>query len=703
MIRPLRFATVLLGLLTVNLAWPSAPAQAADEKSELPIRRVVMFNSGVTYFEHFGQVEGDTTVDLKFRVDDVNDLLKSMVLQDLGGGDVSTVSYGSKDPITRALKTFAIDLTTNPTLAGLLQQIRGEEVMLEAPNPVRGKILGVEKRRTQLGDKDEVIEIDYLNLVTEDGLVSVSLQNVGRIKLANPKLDAELRQALMVLATSNSTDKKTVTLNLLGKGARPVRVGYIQESPVWKTSYRMVLADKGDSLLQGWAIVENTTEEDWSNVDLSLVSGRPISFVMDLYEPLYVTRPEVFPELYSSLRPRTYDQDLAKADADFRAARRGNALGDQLAEAQEKAARSRSGFAAAPAAPPRPSMNRKKADEAYDANFQFDPGQGIQSMAAAGDVGELFRYHIGTPVSIDRSRSAMLPIVNEQIKVEKVSIYNPSVQEKHPLNGMRLKNTTKLHLMQGPITVFDGGVYAGDAQIQAIPPGSERLISYALDLATEVAPTSSGQPEQLLSVRLVKGTLYTTRKYGQTHTWVVKNSSAVEKTVLIEYPINTAWTLVSPKEPTEKTRNLYRFAVKAAPGEPAKLDVKEERTESQSVAVTNLPLNQIQIYLSAKVVDDEVKAALQEVIKRKQEIELVRQQRQEHQRQLQVIATDQDRIRRNMAPLPQDSEIFRKYLRKFTEQEDELEGLQTKVTQAIEQEQKLQKSLDDYLIGLNLS
>src|SRR5262249_30551853 len=192
------------------------------------------------------------------------------------------------------------------------------------------------------------------------------------------------------------------------------------------------------------------------------------------------------------------------------------------------------------------------------------------ASAQAGEVGELFQYAIATPVTLGRQKSAMLPIVNESVKGEKLSIYNQSVQVKHPLNGLRLSNSTALHLMQGPITVFDGATYAGDAKIEDLPPGAERLISYALDLKTEVAPEAKGRPDQLLKVKLIKGTMEVTRKNSRVHNWTVKNSDSKAKTVLIEYPLEANWTLVTPKEPTEKTRDLYRFAVKAEPGKPAK-------------------------------------------------------------------------------------------------------------------------------------
>ncbi|MBL8881280.1 MAG: DUF4139 domain-containing protein, partial [Phycisphaerales bacterium] len=200
------------------------------------------------------------------------------------------VTYGSKDPITKTLKTFAIDLTEEPTIAELLNQVRGEEVAVEAAKPIEGRILGVEKRKRAAAD-DKIVEEEFLNLVTEDGLKSVALASLQSIRLLNEELDAELQQALLLLASDRSNDKKNVSLRFTGDGTRPVRVSYIQEAPVWKTSYRLVLDDEKQPLLQGWAIVENTTEEDWRDVQLTLVSGRPISFVMNLYDPLYVPRP----------------------------------------------------------------------------------------------------------------------------------------------------------------------------------------------------------------------------------------------------------------------------------------------------------------------------------------------------------------------------------------------------------------------------
>ncbi|WP_254513403.1 DUF4139 domain-containing protein [Anatilimnocola floriformis] len=689
-----------LGPMFLSAGSMSLSAQEKDKAADIPVKRVVMFSSGVAFFEHAGKVDGNASVDMKFNVKDINDLLKSMVLQDLGGGRISTVSYGSREPITRTLGTFSIDLTRNPTLGDLLQQIRGEQIEIDAPTKVTGTILGVETRKVPAGD--QVVDEKFVNLLTADGLRSVSLGNVGRIKLSNAKLDAELRQALMVLAMGKDSEKKTVSLSFLGGGKRDVNIGYIQEAPIWKTSYRLVLSDDEKPFLQGWAIVENTTEADWDNVTLTLVSGRPISFVMDLYQPLYVNRPEVKPELYSSLRPRTYEQDLASADDEFRRAgevqEKAKQLGDQMRRAPALAA-------AVPQAPGKPGDGYAfgaNAGQAAKGEYRMDLQRGGQSVAQAGDVGEMFRYQIATPVKLQRSQSAMLPIVNESVAGDKVSIYNESQHAKHPLNGLKLKNTTDLHLMQGPITVFDDNAYAGDAQIQALQPGTERLISYAMDLDTEVAPSNKQDPQSLTTVRISKGTLYTSHKNVRTKSFLVKNSGKKSKKVLIEHPLQQPWTLVSPKEADEKTRDQYRFAVTAEPGKPATLDVKEEYTSNEQVAINNLDSNTIQYYLNATVVGEDVKKALREVITRKGVIAQAVAKRQELERQVTVIDQEQKRIRDNMAQLPKDSDLFRRYVTKFTQQEDTIEGLRTQITASLAEEQKLRQSLDTYLIGLEL-
>jgi hypothetical protein len=330
------------------------------------------------------------------------------------------------------------------------------------------------------------------------------------------------------------------------------------------------------------------------------------------------------------------------------------------------------------------------------------PNQGVQSVAQAADVGELFQYVIDTPVKLPRQQSAMLPIVNGSVQGEKLSIYNPAVQPKHPLNGLRLKNNTELHLMQGPITVFDEGAYAGDARIEDLPPGSERLLSYALDLQTEIATEAKPGPEELTRCTLVKGVVHTQRKFQRRQEYTIKNSAAKVKQILIEYPFDGAWTLVEPKEASEKTRDTYRFKTAAEPGKPAKLAVVEERTASEQVAVSNLADDTIRFFIAAKVVSDKVKDALKQVIAKKQRLQELGTQKQQLQQQVATIDQEQTRIRQNMAQLEKNSDLYRRYVKKFGEQEDQVEALRKAIDELTKDETKQKQVFDEFLTGLNL-
>jgi hypothetical protein len=672
---------------------------AEQDSTTIALERVVLFHSGVGYYQHAGSVRDDAAMSMRFNTRDINDLLKSMVVQDLDGGQVATVRYPSRDPISKTLKTFAIDLTTDPSLAELLAQVRGERVEVEIPAKVIGIIVGVETRRKRIGD-NEFTDVDILNLLTDNGLQSIALDTVSSIRLTNEALQAEFNMALSLLASAHATDKKTVTVHFSGQGERRVRIGYIQESPVWKTSYRLVL-DKEEPMLQGWALVENTSEQDWRGVDLALVSGRPVSFTMDLYEPLYLPRPEVQLELFTSLRPQTYGQDLSRFDQESAE----KELANRMAESQVMPMMAPSSAVIGSSQPGAVTDGRSRALKMLSKSRpeSMDLRRGVQSVAEGIDTGASFQYSIQSPVDLPRRQSAMLPIVNSEITGEKLAIYNWDVHAKHPLSGLRFTNTTDLHLMQGPITVFDNGVYAGDARIEDIPPGGERLISYAMDLDTEVVRQGKRTPEELRSIKIVKGTLHAERKYLRSQEYSIRNSGRTARKVLVEHPIDTQWTLINPPEPTEKSRDLYRFAVTADPGKPTSLVVEEERIDTQHIVLTTIDDNLIHLYMKAPVISEQVREALGKVVAQRHHIERIAGQRRQYEQEIHNIEQDQARMRQNMAQLDRQSEVYRGYVRKFSDQEIQLEKLRQKITDLHKQEQDLRQILDEYLMNLDLS
>src|SRR5688572_11998034 len=285
---------------------PAAAAAPANQPAQVPVKQVVLFSSGVGYFEHFGSVKGDGSTELQFKTQQINDILKSLVLQDLDGGKVSTVTYPSQDPLSKTLGSFQINIGSNPPLADLLNQLRGAVVTVKTAGgkSLKGTILGVEKKKRPVGEKgsQEVIEVAVLNIVTGASVQSVTLDDVQDIQIEDPQLRDELTKALAAVAQARGQDKKPVAINFRGEGERRVRIGYVVETPVWKTSYRLILGDAnekagdakepnargaarspqrrgdkpddpeakpplpGDGKLQGWAIVENQTDSDWNEI-----------------------------------------------------------------------------------------------------------------------------------------------------------------------------------------------------------------------------------------------------------------------------------------------------------------------------------------------------------------------------------------------------------------------------------------------------
>jgi hypothetical protein len=674
--------------------------QPSAKVAQLPIGQVVLFSSGVGYFQREGTVEGNARIDLSFPVADINDLLKSMVLRDLDGGHISTVSYDSNAPVERTLKSFAINLASNPSFGQILNQARGEkvEVVMQQgnatqPATMNGTIVGIEHQR-QASGKEGAVEIELLNLWCADGLRSAKMSDVQRVRFLNPVMDSEVKKALETLELSHDTQKKAVTLNFVGDGKRNVRVGYVIENPIWKTSYRLVLDKKTEKpFLQGWAIVENPSDEDWKDVRMMLVSGRPISFQMDLYQPLYIRRPVVEPELFASLRPPTYSGDMNKRQ--------------ELVKDAEKEGPSL--HLPSPAAPP--PMEAKEEMKKMpttgeklekDLDERMDLGKSATTAASAAKLGDFFQYAIDKPVNLPRQKSAMLPIVNKEIEAERVSIYNEHTQAKFPLLGLKFKNTSGLHLMQGPITVFEGSNYAGDSRILDLQPKEERLLSYAIDLGTEVDVKPSSDNGRLTKVKASKGILYTTTKIRETKTYTVKNRNDAERVVLIEHPVRNEFKLVDTDKPAETASDFYRFKVKVGPGQTETQSVTEERDVASSIQLTNLDDQNIRIIINNTVTSAKVKKALEEAMKLRGELAKTQREIQELERQLKTITDDQARLRANLKEMPSTAAAYKRYLEKFDQQETQIESLQADIKKLQGTEHNQRKEFDNFLNNLDV-
>lgn len=668
----------------------------APKAAEVPVKQVVLFSSGVGYFEHFGTVQGDGSTELRFKTAQINDILKSLILQDLDNGKVTTITYPSQDPIAKTLRSFQVDITNNPSLADLLNQLRGAKVSLKlaGDSTLSGTIVGVEKKQKPVGDGKSVIERPALNLLVGASIKSVYIEDVTEITLDDPQLQEELTRALSALAAARDQDKKPVQINFTGQGERRVRIGYVVETPIWKTSYRLILSDdeKQKNQIQGWAIVENQTDNDWNNVQLSLVSGRPISFIQDLYQPLYIPRPVVVPELFASLTPQQYGEGLVAKDklAELRS--------PQLQQQTMQQARRRGAAGGAPASP---APAEAKSMQDGDFGGSIDPSASVTSVASAAKIGELFQYTVGN-VSLPRQKSAMLPIITDPIEVEKVSIYNASVLPRNPLNGARVKNTTEKHLLQGPITVLDAGTYAGDARIDNVPPGQERLLSYGVDLQMLIDAKNNKSESTLQTGKIVKGVLQLSRKHTFTQEYIAQNKADRDKTLIIEEPIRPSWKLVDTEKPMETTDSVYRFKVAVPKNESGKFTVKQEVVAGEEIALLPADLTALDFYSRAGEIPQPVRDVLIRAMQMKQAVAETERQMNETAQQIGQITQEQNRIRENMRTVNQQSEYYNRLLKKLNDQESQIEKMQQTTEEMRKTRDKQRADLETFLNGVTV-
>lgn len=329
-------------------------------------------------------------------------------------------------------------------------------------------------------------------------------------------------------------------------------------------------------------------------------------------------------------------------------------------------------------------------------------GEGVESIAAAQEAGELFEYLIQAPVTLARQHSAMLPIVNEEVSGEKISIFNPATHPKHPLNGLELTNATKLNLMQGPVTLFDGNVYAGDAKLPDMKPGEKRLLAYALDLAAEVLIKQQPQPEELVSVRIAKGTFIRRFKYLDTREYEIKNKAEKDKSIILEQPYSDAWKLIQPKEPYERTASLLRFKTSAPAGQTVKQVVQLERTGDTSVALSNLALDDIQIYMRSKSVSNKVAEALGKVAELRVKLDEHTRGRQQLETRIKEATDEQARVRQNVGTLPSGSDAYKRQVAKIDSLETELERFRADLASIRAAEEQARKALEQYLLALDV-
>jgi len=663
---------LVLSLFGVGRALAQEPA----------ITKVALFSSGVAYFEYRGRVTGDATLSLPFSAAEVDDALKSLVVWDpaSGGAGSPSVSYPSLEGLDDSLRGLRIDLTGSPKVADLLARLRGAELSADAPERIAGRIVSVEQRPT---GKDGAPRTTVV-LLTATGVRAIALDDMASFRFTDPGIASDFDRALSLILGARDADRRSLDLRLPGTAGREVALGYVVAAPVWKVSYRLDLS--GDKpWLQGWAIVDNPSQSDWKDVSLSLVSGRPVSFIQNLYAPLRLARPVLPLSIAGTAEARSYESGFAEA------ANYADAAGEEL-----------SAPPAAPAAKSAAPMTSRRAESAPRAAPSPTLSASAVEAAEARTAGDQFEFTVKKPVTLERRRSAMLPLVAGALDAEKLSIWSPSSGSKNPMLGARLTNSLGMKLPAGPITVFDGGVYAGDALIEFLPEKDRRIIVYGEDLSV-TAEDSRASAQETVGVKVSKGVLILSRRTTWTRSYEFRNASGTPRKILVEHPITAGAELVAPASFDERTDSVYRFALSLPAGGQKRLEVRERSPSQESVALSSLSADSFLYYASSSEIPAKIQDALRKAIELKGKADGARKALADLVARKAELASDQSRIRQNLDAVGRDSSQGQQYLKRLMDSEGELDALASRTADARKASQDAQAAYDNYLGALNLN
>jgi hypothetical protein len=737
--RSLKTAVLCLALATVSSGQSSfgqfsinpasnSVATSSESAARLPVTRVVLYKNGVGYFEHAGQVRGSQDVNVDFTTAQLNDVLKSLTVLDLGKGRITGVSYNSAAPLERRLGSLRLPVGENPTTAQFLDALRGARLEVKnGSESASGRLLSIEERDLP-GKDNQKITLTQISVVGDGGDVHLfDLTPSTSVRVVEKEVNEEVGKYLGLVASTRDQDVRRMTISTAGDGERHLLVSYISEVPVWKSTYRIVIPNEGKPLLQGWAIVDNTVGEDWKDVELSLVAGAPQSFVQELSQPYYTRRPVVALPQNAMLTPQTHEATMqpqveitngapASAETNVIGGVPGGIAGGSMggviggvSRAQQKAQMSvgpgTGGGTGGGVFHSRLAGNGMERlglgpDSAAE---MVDSIESATGTAQTRELGDLFEYTLKDRVTIHKNQSALVPILQSRIEAEKVSVWNPS--DGSVLRALWVNNTSDLTLDGGSFNVLDDDAFAGEGLMDAIKPGEKRILSYAADLGVLVDSKQKADTQRVTKVIIAHGLMTQSTEERQENTYTIRNRDASSREIVIEHPARPGWKLTDDEKPAESSASFHRFRLSVEPMKTTALLVKEYRPISNRYQLSNVSDNDIKFFLEQKMIDADVEKALRRIVAQKAEVAVLDAAINGRRSQESSISEDQQRLRENMKALKGSAEekaLVERYVRELNEQEDRVQSLRREITETQQKRDAAQSTLNGMIEALQM-
>ena len=663
---------------------PSSPL------SDLPPTRVVLYRNGVGYVERQGAVDGQV-MHLRVRPDQINDILKSLTIQDSSGGKAVSIALPVQKTASRLMKELP-DAIRNPAgLKALMSVLRGAHVTVDGHDgPTDARIVGIEKA-AQPGPDGKIVEAWQITLLTEQGaLVPMDMSEVRGLVIKDKTLFAGLEQSLNISLDDGDWKPVELTINLT-EGSHELLVSYIVEMPLWKPTYRLVTGNDGQALLQGWAIVDNVTGEDWVDVQLSLVTGEPLSFTYDLHSPKFRPRPDLTPRHMAAATAPPAMESARK----YKKSTRSRSSRPPPAAKPRSSLWGRSG-ASAPMESAAMDMAEEE-DEGFDRNTLRDS---VQTMVSGTEVGALFQYDIESPVTVPDRSAALVSIVTQEVPGNDVHLFQPvsgSFVNLVPYRSIHFQNTTGFTLEAGPVALHRGSTFVGEGMMSRISGDSNQFIPYAKDNQVTLEASQQEKEEAVGILRVLNGVITSQLRRITAVTYTVTNARNEPTLAYVRRPKRAGWTVRTPSEGVLESGNWWYIPIQAEGNTKTVVTVEEATPVEKRVNIhSNLSGELLNIYLGSHEIDPALQKSLNKILKVKKRLTTISTDMDHITAKKARWENTQRRIRANLQRLNEadgNTRLKRDQNRKLSEADNEISALVAKLIKLDDERARLKGTL----------
>ena len=641
----------------------AAPQVVPTTSAELPVKKVILYQNGVGYFERRGKVHGEE-VELRVRPDQINDVLKSLAVLDLAGGMPSSVSL----PVERSGDRLAAELPPQVRNAagmlGLLGVLRGADVTVEGEDgTLAGRVVGVEmQQRPGQGEGEKQSQVAILTLMAgEDQLRTTPVAGIRKLTIGDKALSVGLQQSLDISKGEGAWKPVALTVRLAGDATHDLILSYIHEVPVWRPAYRAWVQEGKGVQLQGWAIVDNVSGETWQDVNLTLVVGSPLSFRYNLHTPHNVVRPDLSSRLPQSAEaPPEPDVGYGPAPSPppmSAPAPSMESAADYESKEESKPYAPRAYAAKKAMSANRPMAGAKMAEAERDgAEEQARRDASIrsaQALVTGKEVGALYAYEAQTPITVPDRSAALVNIVSRKLEGEDVFLFREPESGAAPFRAVLMRNGKDSTLESGPITLYVDGTFAGEGFIGRVAKEETAFVPYAKESGFSLYLDNERQVNELHLVRIVDGRISIEGKQVYTRTVKLDSTRDKDSVAYVKLSRTGGTEIVDPPKDLVKAGSdvFLRVHVPARKRGEAKL-VESTPVSYSEVGMTDYVIQAFRYYLTGKNIDDAVAGPIKDLLTIQEAMVALNADTRTSQEQREILDREQGRIQANLDALP---------------------------------------------------